>query len=328
MNFPTQGRLAFTTVLILAMAACESRLTGNEGNFQFSYDADDRVLDFNKPIAVGARLDIDVNDVGARRPVSLTSANMDDTTVLNVSSFNGQTVTVEGMGDGQALLTVAGTTSSGAALTDSINLLSRVPEVHRMWHTCTEEALGGYLADTNAWVGFDLEMANSQPVIGYGYYPITPSSPELEVLENTSQSHMWIGVGSNAATHTITSNIDDTTLDMAIVTPGQIDGVVEPVVFFIEAVEVGETNSAYVLPSVGGMPVCQANLEKTVATDTPDACTVNDRRPLNTETGDQFEFGWFEIVGLNPGMCRFTVTYPAGNEGAGASAEFEVTIEP
>jgi hypothetical protein len=43
---------------LLLTVACQSTLTGNEGNFQFSYDADDWITDFNKPIAVGAYLDI------------------------------------------------------------------------------------------------------------------------------------------------------------------------------------------------------------------------------------------------------------------------------
>jgi hypothetical protein len=94
------------------------------------------VFDFNKPIAVGARLDIEVTDVGAQLPVELSAASFDDPAVLDVVEVEGSVVTVEGKGDGGALLEVEGTTSQGETLTDSVNLLSRVPEVHRLSHTC------------------------------------------------------------------------------------------------------------------------------------------------------------------------------------------------
>ena len=78
--------IASLTVLP-ALVGCTSKITGNEGNFEFSYPADDRVADFNNPIAVGAYLDLEVRDVGYQQPVTLSAASTDDESVLMVESF-------------------------------------------------------------------------------------------------------------------------------------------------------------------------------------------------------------------------------------------------
>lgn len=315
---------------ILWTSACTSTLTGNEGNFQFSYPTDDRFTDFNKPIAVGAFLDLEVRDVGARQPVTLSSAAFDDPSVLSVVSFADQHVTIEGIASGQALLEVAGTTRSGASLTDSVNLLARVPEVQKLWHTCDETGgSASYLVSSRAWIPFDLEMANGQPVIGYGYYPVTASSGVLGINETDSvQSHVAIDIGDAAGAYTLDSDLDATSLAINVVTPAEIDGVMEPLEFVWEDIDVGDTNAFYVLPSVGGEPVCQANVANTVVSDTEEICSIDDRTPPNASSITQYEWGWFDVTGVSAGTCQFTVTYPTGNDGAGASASFEVTIEP
>ena len=316
-------------LLPIALTGCMSALTGNEGNFQFSYDADDRLLDFNKPIAVGAFLDLEVRDVGLRQPVTLSDASVATDDVLTVVSFADHVVTVQALGDGQALLEVAGTTRGGAELTDSVNLLARVPEVQRLRHTCTTDAEAAYLTSSRAFVPFDLEMANGQPVIGYGYYPVTPSGSALSVNTTDSiQSHIAIDVGPRAGVETLASDIDDTDLTMIVVDASDIDGAVEPLGFVLEDIDVGDTNAFYVLPAVNGVPVCQATVEKQVESDTPDICTIRERSMVPDGAGGEYESGWFDITGVSEGTCLYTVTYPDGNNGAGASAQFQFPIEP
>ncbi len=82
--------LAITGALLVS---CSSLTTGNEGNLTFAYIADEDLLDFNKPIAVGALLDLRVTEVGSQRAVEITSVTSGDTSVLEVVSFEGATVT-------------------------------------------------------------------------------------------------------------------------------------------------------------------------------------------------------------------------------------------
>jgi hypothetical protein len=312
------------TLMALTILACSSRLTGNEGNFQFSYTADDRITDFNKPIAVGGYLDIEVTDVGALQPVELLAAAFDDSSVLDVVSFSGSTITVMGVADGSALLSVEGTTVDGETLTDSVNLLAATPEVLLLSHTCEGDT---YLTRQRIWVPFEMEKENGQPVIGYGYYPISLDS-EASLSLNTGESgqqYMAFDTTATAGTATLSSTVDDASLSINIVTPADITGVNEPVAWVFEDIDVGDTNAFYVLPTTDTSTICQADVAKTVTSDTPEICTVEDAEQLDSST---HEYGWFEVTGVAQGECLFTVTYPTGNSGTGASAQFSYTIEP
>lgn len=317
------------SVVVLGSSACESRITGNEGNFSFSYPADDDVADFNKPIAVGASLNIEVHEAGSSgAPIALTAADTDDNAVLAVTNFAGNEVIVTGVADGQVLLSVTGTDAEGEELSDSVNLLVRVPEVLKLWHTCDSTATtAAYLAGSRAYMPFDMEMSNGQAVIGYGYYPATSSDSAAFGLDlsASSQTHMAFDAGNTSAELTLDSDIDDTSLTVHVVSEADIDGVADPIAFVVEDIDVGEKNSFYVLPKVGEAKVCQANVTKTVVSDTPAICAVRD---AVEEDDSLYEFGWFEIEGLAEGECLYTVTYPDGNGGAGASAQFSYPIQP
>ena len=325
------SKLSTTNVLgaaLLLAVACQSTLTGNEGNYQFSYDADDWVTDFNKPVAIGAYLDVSVREVANFLPVDLTEASFDDPAVLDVVGVEGDTVTIQGTGDGFALLQVEGTTNAGEALTDSINMQARVPEVLVLWHTCGGERDGNYLTGQRVWLPFEMQMdnASNQPVIGYGYYPFTADT-DAAALSAGESGQQWMAFDTAAAAGVtvLSSDIDDTTLTMNVVAPSAINGVDQPIAYVVEDIDVGDTNGFYVRPMVDDLAVCQAEVDNTVVSDTPDICTVTDTEPV--ETGDH-EYGWFSVTGVAEGECIFTVSYPDGNDGTGASAQFSYPIEP
>jgi hypothetical protein len=323
-----RSTMHFAGAALLLAVACQSTLTGNEGNFQFSYDADDWITDFNKPIAVGAYLDVSVREVANFLPVDLTAASFDDPAVLDVVAFEGDTITVQGMGEGYALLEVEGETNADGLLSDSINMQAKVPEVLVLWHSCGGQTEGNYLTGQRVWVPFEMQMDNAshQPVIGYGYYPLTADT-ESAVLSTDESNQQWMAfdTAEAAGVTVLSSEIDDTTLTMNVVQPASIDGVQEPIAFVAEDIDVGDTNAFFVRPMVGDLPVCQADVDNEVVSDTPDICTVTDTEPVTTT--DQ-EHGWFSVTGVAEGECIFTVRYPDGNGGEGAEAQFSYPIEP
>jgi hypothetical protein len=325
-------QLSVVAATLVAAVACRSVTTGNEGNFRFSYVADERIFDFNKPIAVGASLDMDVTSSGDDSPIELESVESSDTAVMEAELNGGNSLTVTATGDGNVLISVKGTGPEGEA-TDSINLNARVPEVHKLGHTCqnfngidaTEYA---YLVDQPVYVPFEFEMSNGQPVIGYGYYPISIDAGAMLDESHQGSQYMRLDLDALGLT-TITSDIDGTTLQLNVIEHGDIDGVLQPFAFVLEDIDVGDVNPFYVLPSAGGRPVCQADTVIEVASITPDICDVRLANSLAGDTSDQGkEFGWFEVEGIAAGLCEYTVTYPNENGGAGATETFAYDIEP
>lgn len=321
------SKLVLVPALLAAMLGCDSTITGNEGNLTFSYDADDAVFDFNKPIAVGAMLDLTVAEVGSGEDATISSASTDDEGVLSVSEFSGSLLTLSALSEGSALVMVDAEVSTGP-VSDSVMMSAAIPEVLLMSHTCGE-AGGAYLSGQSIYVPFEFEMANGQPVIGYGYYPVTSSDESVLVRDAsfTGQQYMRLDTLS-AGTVTLDSDIDDGSLAFTVVDEAAIDGVAEPLAFVLEDIDVGDTNPFYVLPSVGGVTVCQAQATMEVQSDSPDICDV---RTIGSEVaaGDaRYETGWFEIEGLQEGTCAYTVTYPLGAAGSGASASFTFAIQP
>ncbi|MCA9489269.1 MAG: hypothetical protein KC621_05085 [Myxococcales bacterium] len=328
---PNARLAALAVVVLTGSVACESTITGNEGNFQFSYPADDRVLDFNKPIAIGAKLDLQVRDAGDRTPITLTGATTGDESVLVVDSFEGDMLTISAVGDGNTTVDVKGTTQAGLEQTDSVNMLARTPEVHILRHTCDYDSnSAAYLAGQQVYVPFEFTMADTQPVIGYGYYPVTPSDPNVLSLDATFQGSQYMRFDTlTTGSITLDSDITDTRLTMEVVEAGAIDGVQDPIAFVGEDIDVGDVNPFYVRPKVGTNVVCQAITGLQVASDTPDICDVRPATNLSgaqTDTGN--EPGWFEVEGVAEGTCTYTVTFTAGAAGAGVSAQFSYPIQP
>ena len=173
----TRYVLAALGVVAISSLACTSQTTGDLGNLEFYYVADDEVGNFNKPIAVGAKLDLFVRDAGAGgdRDVSLEAASTDDEGIAKISEFSGNKMIIEAVSDGSFEITVsAKVNSSGEVEEDKVDMLVRTPEVLELRHTCGESGAnkGYYLAGSDIYIPFELRLEDGQNVIGYGVYPM------------------------------------------------------------------------------------------------------------------------------------------------------------
>jgi hypothetical protein len=316
-----------------AAFACTSTTTGNEGNLKFSYVTDDNFADFNKPIAVGASLDINVTEAGDDPdPAEVIEASSDDPGVLEVSNVSGNTITVTGGSDGNILLSVDADVS-GSTVSDSVNLTVRTPEVLQMNHTCraASETEGYYLVDQAAWVPFELEMENGQPVIGYGYYPvdIDPQGGVELQTDHKGQAYMRFMTGSTAQDVTLTSQIDDSELTMKLATKGDVDGMELENASEVEAYK-DENRVIPLRPTVGGVPVCQAKLNIEISNSTESVCDVSSIFESQSDEDDIEQIGLLsgsvDVRGEQVGDCTFTVTLPEADGGNGVSQEFTVPV--
>lgn len=313
---------ALVAATLLFGLACVSSTTGNEGNLEFSYVTDDKVRDFNKPIAAGAQLDIFVAQAGSSKAVTVMSGKTDKPEVAKVISAGGNQVVVQGVAPGEFKIEVEAQLPDGTNKTDSINMLVRAPEVLKLRHYCTDSWAANYLVDQKVLVGFDMEMTNGQSVIGYGYHPVTiePATGAILDKNNKDQASLHLQTGSTRQTVTIKSQIDATQMTLGLVLPGDINGAsLNSATSPVGGNFVGQKRLMHVRPTVDGTPVCQSVLDMTVTNSTPDVCEVK-----STKSGSVW--GWVEVTGKKVGKCTFTCTFPQGDGGKGVSQLFSTDV--
>ncbi len=326
-----RNQLKWTAPAILVFAlGCQSQLTGNEGNLVFSYTADDNIGDFNKPIAVGALLEVRVTEAGTRRGVTIDEVMTDDGEVLAVESFSSDRFIIRGAGDGNTLVEVNATGPDGEVVTDSVNMRASTAAALEMWHTCQDQATRSaqYLAGaTEVLMPYDMKNDRSENVIGYGIVPWSQEPVDSLAINGTSkdQAYIHVDIPSTTGTITLTSDLDDTTLTLEVVDPGQIDGTEVNDVSALQSIIAEETRVFHFYPTVGGTRVCQSQVPMTVEEMTPETCEVR-KVDDNPATIIVNESNWVSIKGLAQGDCSFNVVYPDGADGAGATEEFTIPI--
>lgn len=311
----------------IVATGCLSRQTGKNGTLEFSYAANDSVVDFNKPIAVGAKLDLIVGQAGTHKTVALKSADTDDPSVLAVNGFNGQTITLQGKAEGSTTVNASATIPDGSVVSDSVDMSVAQPTVLKMHHYCTTAATGLYLAGADIWIPYDMELSNGRPVVGYGYVPVEADPTDGVQFDQTTkdQANFHVTTASTKETVTLTSTIDDTTLQLQLVDPGDIDGI--KLVNDSPTVVTGATTLVYLLPTVGDKPVCQARTAIDATSDTPEICDISTVDQPQTPQQAANEWGWVKIKGKAAGTCKFSVTYSAANGGSGVTDSFTATVK-
>lgn len=359
--------------LALSAVACQSQQTGDEGLLRFSYVTDDNPNNFNKPIALGARLDMRIEEAGGlftglRPNPTVTGATTEDESVIRAAGFDGNIVTFEAVGPGTVNLEVTATLNSnanrGKSVTDRTTFRAAEIDDVRLWHTCTVERTGHYLTNTRGdlWMTYELfgrnQLGNAEPVIGYGVHPFTVEPASALTVDESSRDQQWFhftGYPDAPGTVTVSGTTGDDTLTMEFVEPGAVIGS-RLVKFFDGCIGDGERDLCafagndfgtgfFVQPLVDGeSPVCQSDLDFDVEVLTPDICDVakmgnpNADAEETTSGGDggggeepetvgANESNWVRVVGKIIGTCEFTVTYPEGADGMGASSTLSVTIK-
>ena len=314
--------------LILFMAGCQSSLTGNEGNLVFSYTADDQIGDFNKPIGIGASLDVRVATAGSRLPVTITSVTSTNPEVLEVVNTASGSFTLQGIAAGDALIEVEADGPDGT-VTDSVNMLAAAPDVVKLYHTCEAATTrtAYYSSGAQVIVPYDLERTNGQAVIGYGLFPVEFAPSELATLDETSkdQANLHLTLGA-AGELTISSALDDESLTLTLVDNASIDGAsINPLEGGEVVVFEGETRFVHVFPTVDGNRLCQSTATMTAVSATPEICTASASTNLD-ETDLVNETLWLKVEAKAFGICLIDVTFPEGADGVGATTQLEVSV--
>lgn len=325
------------TLLLIASLGCVSTTTGKEGNLQFSYFTDDNVRDFNKPIAVGARLELKVQESGTgdARDVVIQKA-VTEGDALAVADFSGDRVVIEAKAEGSSEIQVEAKVSrTGDVVTDAVDMMARVPTKHILRHTCAEStATGLYMVGQEIWIPFEFKLDNGTDVIGYGYYPVTHEPASALTMKTGTKDQQYIRYTASATPGdvTIASTIQtSSTLKLTLLTEADIDG---SKLIVDVPIESGKTGAAYVLPTRGGTTICQAVADLTVTTVSTETCEVNrigDDSELadliNAAANPDRRSGALSVRGIKEGECSFDVTYPKANGGQGITETHKLMIK-
>ncbi|MEZ4265400.1 MAG: hypothetical protein R3F39_03395 [Myxococcota bacterium] len=321
-------RAAGFAVCILGAAAstsgCESLLTGNEGNLLFSYEAVDELSDFNKPLAVGAKLDLRVREAGNRAEVDLLVARSESADVLKVVDFTTKgPIILEGVADGTARVAVRARLNSGVTVDDTVDMQARVPEVLKLRHVCSPDTEAAYFVDMDVLVPFDMELRTGKALVGYGLHPVDVAPAAGVAFDDTSkdQENFHVRTSATPGLVTLSSQVDSNTLGMRLVNIGDIDGGGLSPASLDDEVPVNAIGSVRVLPTVGGQYVCCPRTPMTVVTDTPETCEV-----LGLGEATCLVAGFVTVRGKAEGDCKFRASWAAGQGGAGLETSLTVPI--
>lgn len=317
-------------VLVIALAfgavACESRITGKEGNLQFAYYGAGDVLDFNKPIAVGANLDLRVTEAPDGADVTVLEVDFDPEGVLGATEIYGNTIVVEGLDHGRTEIRAEAELLDGEIVEDFIDMRARVATRLEVDHYCTQDRSALYLTEQEIWLPFSVYDDNDERLIGYGYRPVDFSPPGQVTLhtDNKNQRQLRIDTGLTPGFVEIQSTIDETSLGLELVPQTVIDGLdaevgAEP--------RVNHTTTIHFQPLVQGERVCQPNLPFEIENLTPEICEV---QFANVEDDSHHfqELGVVVVEGSQQGECTILGILDDVNNQQGVSTEASVTIQP
>lgn len=155
---------------LLSSFGCEVAKTGEEGNLKFSYTADDRLIPptFNRPVATGMRVEVQVTDADTNEAVTIVSANSDRPSVLTVPQKSGSRLTIAGEGAGEAKIAV--TVTGSVSDTIAVNVADIDEVVLRNPGPLLTPVVGTPAVITNADVPFGMTLVLVR-ILAVGFCP-------------------------------------------------------------------------------------------------------------------------------------------------------------
>lgn len=162
--------IASLALLISGCGGCESRAStdGEQGNLRFFYSPADGSTQFDRPIATGSSLLLEVAPLGDRELESLTAVSTSSDSVLSAQILSPvePSIQVVGRSRGSARITVDAR-GGGETYQDSTSF--RVDDVYEaeLRHLCTNEASAAYVIDENLSLAFTRRSRNGDTLAGF-----------------------------------------------------------------------------------------------------------------------------------------------------------------
>lgn len=303
------------------LVGCESRLTGERAELVFAYDAHEDVENFNKPIALGARVELRVTEVGSDDVVDVVDVK--STEHLEYVDSVANLFELKAKKAGTARITVLAETDYDGARRDTVTM--RVEPIHAVHfeHVCTDSNAAVYLAGSEGVeIAWFRETSRGEPLIGGGVYPVaaTPEGAAVLRRDDEDQSHLRFDLPEAAERIKIYSpTLEHDPIFMKVIDHSDVDRIAidefdDDLVLFEE-----HWDEAYFQPTYQGEVVCEATLRVDAKSLTPDVCDVQPGFPDEPEAALE---GIVSIFGKKMGVCRYEAWYP----GTRARDEFQARV--
>lgn len=295
------SRLGYLSGLVLSLITGCSSTTPKQ--LQLSYANDPEPNEGSVRLATGTSLVVlaSVQEAQKRYTVKLTQVSSLDEQIVAASLVNGD-VRVEAKAAGKSTILIKGVISPGdQAAQHSLDVEVVETASLKLDHRCgVKTASPLYLVGQRLHVGLARYDAQGHKLQGVGPAPVALSSGAKVDPFNGLESGIEFDAGDVAGELVVRSMIDDASLTLRLTAPAQIDGAL---LLGGEALQAGEGESFYVVPSVGGQPICQAKLPFEVENLSPSICEVVLDSDLLGDIGD--EANLVLIDAHVAGVCRF-----------------------
>lgn len=293
---------------------CDARQTGERAQIVFAYTSFDDTTNFNKPIAVGAKLDLRALELATDEEVLVERAKGDDT--IAVGEHVRNLIELKAQKPGSTRLHVIGQTQDGHKVEDFVTLRAAEVKSIALNHLCTDSAHAVYQAGLR-----DVEIPmtkfahNDEYLIGYGLYPIKIEPAAGAKLDTRSDdAHtLHLDLSPKPGRFEIKSTLNAARLSFELITPAQIDGIQIDEFDARARTVINHTAWLGFAPTYKGKPLCASQTPIEATSLTPKICevtTILDRHQRDDGTTIQNTEGLIKIKGKAFGVCRYEVNFP------------------
>lgn len=331
---PAQHHIALIAAgTLLSLIGCDSRQTGEQAKLVFAYTSFDDTTNFNKPIALGATLELRVTEVSNDEEISIQQATLPPG-ILEIDGHTQNLVAVRALKPGSAKLSISGKTKDGDPIADAVTLRAAPIAKIELGHTCTEESGAIYQAGLNAIeIPMTKRAENGEFLTGYGVYPVViePARGATIDKRSTDAHSITLDLSKAPGRFSLKSTLNKKSLDFELILPAQINGLKLSEFDLTTRTTINQTTWLEFEPTYNAKPICLVNTPIEAKSLTPEICDIttildhhqreDGSHALNTE-------GIIKVRGKRFGVCRYEAWLPEASAAARYKGSLEVGQYP
>lgn len=316
--------LLLVAALGASVSGCYSKVTAREGKFTLAYPSMVAHDNFVKPIAPGAKLEVEAYANGTSQNLTVKSAKSSAPDVLAVASAKGTKLVLSAKAPGTAEIEVTAEDAEGKELVDRMFFHVAKPAKHGLEHWCTEEPEAAYVVGEDVVLYHSMMTEDKRPVIGTDYAPlaIEPRSA-LDLEQQPQAGGYYLFKARSAKRVTIRSKIDQQALTVRLV---ERKDLTDATLWAPDRMIEGQRSYVIAHVSAGQTALCNQTALTRAKSLTPDICTVSAKLDEDPDEKGENREQLARIRALAFGVCKYEVTLPELAKGKGVVLRGEMKV--